>query len=216
MKGRIDPRIHALLDGELDQLEAGKLREGLRRDEAARKELQQLEGIIAASRRAAPAPSADFERRVMARIAARPPPRPGFWSRLRAARPGLETSWAGLAAAALLFAGVGGWLGFQAGLGAAGRDRVAAAPARPRTVLVRFAIRAPEARRVELAGTFNGWGARGIALERADDGTWVASLELPRGRYEYAFVIDGERWLPDPSAALVADGFGGHNAVLEL
>lgn len=42
-------------------------------------------------------------------------------------------------------------------------------------------------------------------------------MELPMGRHEYAFLIDGERIVPDPGALLYhEDGFGNRNAVLIL
>ena len=41
-------------------------------------------------------------------------------------------------------------------------------------------------------------------------------MELPKGRYEYMFVIDGA-WVTDPNAiGHVDDGFGNRNAVLVI
>ncbi len=43
-------------------------------------------------------------------------------------------------------------------------------------------------------------------------------MRLRRDRsYTYGFVIDGERWVPDPGAPeTVEDGFGGVNSILRL
>src|SRR6266480_2982560 len=45
---------------------------------------------------------------------------------------------------------------------------------------------------------------------------WPATLTLPAGQHQYAFVVDGERWVPDPGAPAVDDGFGRRNSVLTL
>lgn len=92
----------------------------------------------------------------------------------------------------------------------------AAAPA-PSLVTVRFVLVAPAARAVSLAGTFNQWDARATPLVRTGpNGTWTATLTLPAGQHQYAFVVDGVRWVPDPGAPAVDDGFGRRNSVLTL
>jgi len=45
---------------------------------------------------------------------------------------------------------------------------------------------------------------------------WTATLTLPVGQHQYAFVVDGQRWVPDPGAPAVDDGFGRRNSVLTL
>lgn len=72
------------------------------------------------------------------------------------------------------------------------------------------------AREVALAGDFNQWGrdGGGVRAERVGD-RWVFRLRLAPGRYQYAFVVDGKTWLPDPGApGIIPDGFGGRNSVL--
>jgi hypothetical protein len=34
--------------------------------------------------------------------------------------------------------------------------------------------------------------------------------------HDYAFIIDGQRWVTDPYAAAVQDGFGGSNSRITL
>jgi hypothetical protein len=65
---------------------------------------------------------------------------------------------------------------------------------------VRFALSIPEAREVVLVGDFNGWNPAGTALARSpSDGRWSVTLTLRPGHYHYLFLVDGRRWLADPS-----------------
>lgn len=83
-------------------------------------------------------------------------------------------------------------------------------------VPVVLALRFPEARTVAVIGSFNGWQPQGCTLKSADgEAHWTITLMLPTGRYEYAFVVDGEKIIPDPGAGLREDdGFGNQNAIL--
>ncbi len=84
-------------------------------------------------------------------------------------------------------------------------------------VTVHFVLSAPNARAVSVAGTFNQWDARATPLVRTGaSGMWTATLELPPGQHQYAFVVDGVRWVPDPTAPAVDDGYGRRNSVLTL
>ncbi len=68
----------------------------------------------------------------------------------------------------------------------------------------------PGARSVEVVGSFNDWSRGVLHLNDDDgDGIWHAEAVLPAGQHEYMFVVDGERWVPDPLAGrYVDDGFG--------
>ena len=84
---------------------------------------------------------------------------------------------------------------------------------------VSFVLDTPEARSVAVVGDFTGWKTSGYELSRrATDGKWEITVRLRRDRsYTYGFVIDGERWVPDPGAPeSVEDGFGGVNSILRL
>lgn len=60
---------------------------------------------------------------------------------------------------------------------------------------VRFRVCAGQgARRVAVAGDFNGW--RPVPMRRQKDGCFAATLAIPPGRYEYKFIIDGN-WSHD-------------------
>jgi Glycogen recognition site of AMP-activated protein kinase len=201
--------------------------EGTAGDGAA--ELTEREAAFAArlgtALRASKAPPEDFDVRVMQTIRAggdvssRPPIRAEqgrpWWTRKRA----VALSPLGGLAMAAGFAGIvalGTLAAVRDGSGA-GETAVVAA-ARVDTVhLVRFVIREPGAQRVSLVGDFNGWSRDATPLEAsADAATWTLTLPLAPGRYEYAFVVDGERWVADPSARTVQDEFGGETSVLRL
>jgi hypothetical protein len=81
---------------------------------------------------------------------------------------------------------------------------------------VPFVLYAPGARSVALVGDFNGWDRSATPLRPAGSaGAWVVSVPLRPGRYRYAFLIDGARWQPDPTAPRAPDDdFGTPNSVL--
>lgn len=82
---------------------------------------------------------------------------------------------------------------------------------------VTFRIKYPGAKKVTIAGSFNQWDTEKDALSGPDaDGIWSITILLPGGRYEYLFLINGEKWLPDPSVSSVDDGFGGRNSVIYI
>lgn len=71
------------------------------------------------------------------------------------------------------------------------------------------------ASRVQLAGTFTNWEPR-YDLRESAPGTWTITVPLKQGVHDYSFVVDGKRWVPDPSAPQIGDGFGGTNSRLAL
>lgn len=78
-------------------------------------------------------------------------------------------------------------------------------------VSVLFRVDAPGAESVHLAGDFTGWKPAHVLAEVAP-GVWTATVPLSVGIHDYAFVVDGTRWVEDPFAQAVADGFGGTNS----
>jgi hypothetical protein len=83
-----------------------------------------------------------------------------------------------------------------------------------RTVV--FSLNMPGASRVELIGSFNQWRS-GDLLMNWDESrkAWTVSLGLQKGRYEYAFLVDGEEVVPDPKAFIhQEDGFGNKNSII--
>ena len=87
----------------------------------------------------------------------------------------------------------------------------------PATVTQLFVYLAPHAKSVALVGDFNGWDAIATPMRASAGGYWTASFPLTPGRHEYAFVVDGRRWVVDPAAPPVAsDDFGSPNSVITI
>jgi len=90
------------------------------------------------------------------------------------------------------------------------------------THVVRFVLAAPSVSsgssvsRVTLVGDFNGWNAEATPMRwDAAARAWTTVVALPAGRYVYAFVLDGRRWVADPAAPMAPeDGFGASNSVV--
>jgi len=81
---------------------------------------------------------------------------------------------------------------------------------------VALKLRAPAAKEVFVAGSFNNWQVGATPLRPVKSGEWQGELKLTPGRYEYLFVVDGT-WLPDPAAPQTAPNpFGGWNSVLSV
>lgn len=71
---------------------------------------------------------------------------------------------------------------------------------------------------VSVAGDFNGWNRLATPLKRNDSGLWSTQIVVPHsGRFEYKFIVNGNRWIEDPSNGMKApDKFGGLNSVVVL
>lgn len=83
--------------------------------------------------------------------------------------------------------------------------------------VVRFVFQAPAARQVSLVGDFNGWAKDATPLVATNEnGAWAVSVTVAPGRHEYAFIVDGDRWSPDPFATRVADEFGTESSVVTV
>lgn len=82
---------------------------------------------------------------------------------------------------------------------------------------VMFSVKAQNAKKVTIVGSFNQWDTEKDILTDTDgDGIWSITLPLADGRYEYLFLIDGEQWLLDPAVPSVDDGFGGRNSAITI
>ncbi|UCF10427.1 MAG: isoamylase early set domain-containing protein [Candidatus Bipolaricaulota bacterium] len=75
-----------------------------------------------------------------------------------------------------------------------------------------FLVPAPGAESVTVLGNFNGWTATPLS-DPDEDGIWTATIELPPGRYEYAYLVDGRWWGQDPLADEYVRSFGEYNSV---
>jgi 1,4-alpha-glucan branching enzyme len=82
------------------------------------------------------------------------------------------------------------------------------------TVTYMFTVTAEDADKVCLAGDFNQWRVCEAPMQHLGGDTWSITIQLPRGRHEYMFVID-DQWVTDPDAMGYSDdGFGNRNSVL--
>ncbi|MFZ2447364.1 MAG: glycogen-binding domain-containing protein [Syntrophobacteraceae bacterium] len=81
---------------------------------------------------------------------------------------------------------------------------------------VRISVAIPDARSVSVVGNFNNWRAQECEVHEEDGRkVWTVTLMLPEGRYEYGFLVDGRKIVPDPLALILEDdGFGNTNSVL--
>lgn len=78
---------------------------------------------------------------------------------------------------------------------------------------VTFALQAPDAREVRLAGSFTEWESSPMVLRKQKDGTWKKTVPLKPGTYEYRFMVDGQ-WMDDPNcSARRPNAFGTQNCV---
>jgi 1,4-alpha-glucan branching enzyme len=77
-----------------------------------------------------------------------------------------------------------------------------------------FTFLAPKAKKVNMAGNFNGWHPDATPLKNTGAGEWIVRLMFRSGQYEYRFVVDG-RWSEDPRASQrVANPYGSFNSIL--
>lgn len=78
-----------------------------------------------------------------------------------------------------------------------------------------FAVEAPLARCVQLAGDFNDWQVAGGEMEQSGK-VWWKVVALSPGRYHYRYVVDG-RWQSDPANPEAELGaYGDFNSVVTV
>jgi hypothetical protein len=204
MTAPLHPLIRRLLDGEVT---LAALPPELRAEGAAA--LRALAALDREPVTLSPALEARVMEAVRRRAAA---PRPAWWRWLNRphelrveVRPWMLGPALAAAAALALLLGVPG-----------GRPSEPAA-ARVDSVFVRFVLYAPGARQVALAGSFNEWDPGATPLVRGSEGeVWTTTLALPAGQYQYGFLVDGQRWVADPAAPRLDDGFGRANSLLAV
>jgi hypothetical protein len=181
-----------------------------------------LEQVVAVARRPVAMDPASRRRLLMAiRAEARPARERARWAWLTDARALRLSPVAGTALAAGLV-GIGVLVGLDLGSprlvadGKAIREEPVLTKRDSARDGVKFVLVAPQAARVSLVGDFNRWDPAATPMERTPTGgTWSVAVPLSAGRHEYAFVVDGKQWLPDPSAPLApVDGLGVPNSVV--
>jgi serine protease AprX len=83
---------------------------------------------------------------------------------------------------------------------------------------ITFLLHEHNAESVYVLGSWNGWQAPGLRASAIRTTIWQAHHRpLAPGRYTYKYLIDGLRWLDDPSHPHKSeDGFGGFNSILTI
>ncbi len=81
---------------------------------------------------------------------------------------------------------------------------------------VRFVLLAPEAKKVALVGSFNGWAEEATKMKMSDGtGLWSVDVPLREGEYTFMYLVDETWWVTPPAAEdFVTDGFGQTNGIL--
>lgn len=78
----------------------------------------------------------------------------------------------------------------------------------------RFVVFLPQARQVDLAGTFTEW-QRLPMQPVGHSGYWELNIPLSSGEHRYVFILDNDRRMPDPTQPHREwDDFGGENSIL--
>jgi chromosome partitioning protein len=82
---------------------------------------------------------------------------------------------------------------------------------------IAFVTLYPRAQSVQVAGDFNNWQPVKTSMERVgESGIWQTKIKLPRGKYRYRLVVDGQ-WQQDPYNELTElNPFGEFNSVIEV
>ena len=79
---------------------------------------------------------------------------------------------------------------------------------------VKISFEAEPGKEISVAGTFNKWQSGMTKLKRNKSGSYTVTLQLPAGRYEYKFIVDG-KWCMDPqNPEAVPNDCGSMNNVL--
>lgn len=74
-----------------------------------------------------------------------------------------------------------------------------------RAVPVQFVLDLPSAHTVSVVGDFNDWTVDQAPMQKFANGAWSITLPVKPGRHEYAFVVDGTKWMADPRAPKARD-----------
>jgi hypothetical protein len=191
-------------------------------DSAMAKDAEFLEGI-AARLRAPERADPSFEKRLMGKVHAEGsllyPARSAqrWWRRERVFRVAPLTGLALAAGIAAIIAVSGVAIGSRMSARSHLATGVALPAGRDTVQIVRFVFVDPAATNVELVGDFNAWTKGTTSLKRSGaPGVWAISVPLSPGRHEYAFIINGSRWVADPLAVKSSDDFGTESSVIRV
>ena len=107
---------------------------------------------------------------------------------------------------------------FAAGLAAALFVMFVVTPHREQSLPTRyrFVLYQPDAKQVEITGSFLGWAA--VPMKPSGtSGYWETVLEVPAGEHRLCYIIEGRKRIPDPTIPIrEKDDFGGENSILAV
>jgi len=78
----------------------------------------------------------------------------------------------------------------------------------------RIRVYLPDARDVELAGSFNDWTP--VSMHAVNGGWWELVLSLPTGIHTLNVRADGGRWIVPPGVTKATDEFNGSVGLLQI
>ncbi len=80
--------------------------------------------------------------------------------------------------------------------------------------MVRFELAQSRAKKVSVAGDFNGW--KPVEMKKTQNGVYAAIIAARQNVFEYKFVVDGQ-WIADPdNSNRKQNAFGTENSVAAL
>jgi hypothetical protein len=74
---------------------------------------------------------------------------------------------------------------------------------------VEFVMKAPGAKEIYLAGDFNRWDTKSVAMKKDKHGIWSAEMRLSPGRYEYKIFSD-RAWMENVPCNVLIEGSAAH------
>lgn len=81
---------------------------------------------------------------------------------------------------------------------------------------MKFTYYDPDASKVFLAGSMNGWSTTATPMVKDEGGYWSVVMSLSPGKYEYKFVVDGTWTTDSENPNSKPDPYGGVNSALEI
>ena len=81
---------------------------------------------------------------------------------------------------------------------------------------INFKFYAPQAKKVSVGGSFNGWKPEKTPLKKDTKGNWTGSVKLTSGRYEYRYLVDGAWQNAQEPVECVPNAFGSWNCVANI
>ncbi len=82
--------------------------------------------------------------------------------------------------------------------------------------IVTFNYYDPKAKSVHLAGNFTNWQKAPLLMRKKENGLWTITLKFPPGKYQYKFIVDGNKWVSDPMNPQAVKTDLGVNSYFEI